>query len=198
MNEKPILFSSPMVMAILEGRKTQTRRVVKGTALDWLQPNMFSPVYVAHPENRLSPYGYAGDQLWVRETFRCEEVGEYGVDGVRYKADDTFREIENSQEASDKWIEAYREDGKWRPSIFMPRWASRIQLEIVNVRVERVKSISEEDAKAEGVGAWHDTPRGTMYSPEFKLLWNKINHVRGFGWSLNPWVWVVEFKVVKP
>ncbi len=125
----------------------------------------------------------------MRETFRCEELEPYGEDGVRFRADGVFRGIENSQEASEKWMEAYREGGKWRPSIFMPRWASRITLEVVNVRVERLQDISEVDALAEGI----DLPGAKL---QYRTLWENINAGRGFGWDVNPWVWVVEFKVV--
>lgn len=200
MNEKPILFSAPMVNAILEGRKTQTRRVVTGKiALEWLQSGGFSPNFVADPGNFLSPYGYAGDQLWVRETWKCEELEPYGEDGVRFRADGVFRGIENSREASDKWADAYREGAKWRPSIFMPRWASRITLKVVNVRVERVQEISNDDAIAEGVdmsGLCTNTGPQTYSQFQYQMLWNEINDGRGFGWDINPWVWVVEFKVV--
>lgn len=200
MNEKPILFSGEMVRAILEGRKTQTRRVVKpkGVSNDvaqWLHS-------MAKGVDMPCPYGQPGDQLWVRETWKCEEL-DSGLDGVRYRADDDFRAIENTQEASDAWCDAQRDGGKWRPSIFMPRWASRINLDIVNVRVERVQNISSLDAKAEGVsGVWKNPPENEKYyrrvllNPyvaNYSVLWDEINGPRGFGWDVNPWVWVVEF-----
>lgn len=208
MNQKPILFSAPMVLAILEGRKTQTRRVVTGKiALEWLQPGGFTPNFIADPGNFLSPYGYSGDRLWVRETFKCEELDPYGEDGVRYRADNAFVMIENTPEASERWGDAYREGGNWRPSIFMPRWASRITLEVVNVRVERVQKITRDDAKAEGVSpVWsYDGKKDPSYFERsvlnpyvanYSVLWDEINGKRGFGWDVNPWVWVVEFKVV--
>lgn len=80
----------------------------------------------------------------------------------------------------------------------MPRWASRINLLIKSVRVERLQKISEADAKAEGVTAWHDTINGTVYAPEFKALWDTINAKRGHSWASNPWVFVIEFEVIKP
>lgn len=209
MNEKPILFSAAMVRAILQGSKTQTRRVVKGMALEWLQPDTFSPMFVADPENYLSPYGYAGDALWVRETWKCEELLPNGLDGVRFAADGAFRAIENTQAAADAWLDARRDENKWRPSIFMPRWASRINLKIVNVRIERVQDITRDDAKAEGVSnlwTWNAEINAkhpeyfsrallNPYIANYSLLWDEINAKRGFGWDVNPWVWVVEFKV---
>jgi len=204
--EKPILFSGEMVRAILEGRKTQTRRVVKPQLekrLEHLAGEWFTYYWMSgglwNDAGKIArcPYGQPGDRLWVRETWKCEEMEPYGEDGVRFQADNEFYTIRNTLEASQKWMEARREGGKWRPSIFMPRWASRITLEVVKVRVERVQEINEEDAKNEGVSAWHDTPSGTTYVPEYKLLWDKLNASRGFGWKVNPWVWVVEFKSVE-
>ncbi len=191
MNEKPILFSAAMVLAILEGRKTQTRRVIM-PQIEWDEA-----IYQRRKSGTIDQftfsefiqrcfYGEVGDRLWVRETWKCEELEPYGEDGVRFRADGVFRGIENSREASQKWADANREGGKWRPSIFMPRWASRITLEVVNVRVERVQEISEEDAMAEGV----TSPGAKLH---FRKLWDEINDKRGFGWDANPWVWVVEF-----
>lgn len=203
MKERPILFSAEMVRAILDGRKTQTRRVVKGMALDWLQPGMFSPKFVADPANYLSPYGYAGDRLWVRETW---QIVYERMDGQRF----TYP-IEGARQ---RWIEYAasprdeHEPPKWRPSIFMPREFSRITLEVVNVRVERVQEISREDAKAEGVSnLWRwDQARNEKHPEHFvrgvlnpfvanySMLWDEINGKRGFGWDVNPWVWVIEFR----
>jgi hypothetical protein len=179
--ERPILFSSPMVRAILEGRKTQTRRVIgNGTAEDiyrrWADPEQ-SPQVV-----RLAcRYGQPGDLLWVRETWATDDDKTFW-----YRADG----------------ETYNAGLPWRPSIHMPRAASRITLEIVSVRVERVQDISREDARAEGLtwvaptwgipgiaNSWNGDPRES-----FKALWNDINAKRGHGWDSNPWVWVVEFK----
>lgn len=202
MKERPILFSGEMVRAILEERKTQTRRVVKGTALDWLQPGMFSPKYVADPANYLSPYGYAGDRLWVRETWQM--VYER-MDGQRFT-----HPIENARQ---RWVEYAasprdeHEPPKWRPSIFMPRKYSRITLEVIDVRVERVQAISREDAKDEGMSSawiWDSTRfekhpehfERSILNPRianFSVLWDEINCKRGFGWEANPWVWVIEF-----
>jgi len=181
MDVHPILFSGPMVRAILKGRKSQTRRVVTGMALDWLRPTGFTPQFVADPENGLCRYGYRGDRLWVRETW-LQDGNSY-----LYKAD--FGETS---------------EFRWKPSIHMPRKASRLTLEIVNLRIERLQDISRDDAKAEGVSnIFHNSPehfeRGVLnpYVANFSILWDKINAKRGFGWDVNPWVWVIEFKEVK-
>ena len=161
-------------------------------------------------------YGKPGDRLWVRETCRAHEISDqearddtyklefehppYGLDGVIYQADGQFIHIENSPEASEKWVDLYRyrgERGAKVPSIHMPRWASRITLEITDVRVERLQSISEEDAQAEGALAVAlDVGAATVWSYRegFKQLWISINGPDS--WDANPWVWVVEFKQV--
>lgn len=168
MSTRPILFSGPMVRAVMEGRKTQTRRKMK------TPPDCF--------ENPLSvlfacPYGQVGDRLWVRESFAvCED------NNIFYKAD-------GKPDPWDGW------DGvKWKPSIHMPRQASRITLEITGIRVERLNDISEADAIAEGCQC-AGVPASLTNRGAFAKLWESIN---GFdSWSVNPWVWVVEFKVVK-
>ena len=190
MKERPIIFSWEMVRAILDGQKTQTRRVITPAHLDL-------KIKILEGE-LLSPYGYPCDRLWVRETWRAEELVISGLDVIRYQADNHYRPIENNQEAADLWMAVHKEGNPWRPSIFMPRWASRITLEIINIRPERLQEISEVDAKAEGVGAWHNTIGGTIYKPEFRFLWDSINAERGYGWEANPWVWVIEFKRIMP
>ena len=193
MAERPILFSAPMVRAILAGTKTQTRRVVKpqpaergdnGGAFMEIIPSLlpsrgglFDVRYALdNPRAIRCPYGQPGDRLWVRETFGHFERNENFKPGaeVFYRADGNCLELE-----------------PWRPSIHMPRWASRITLEITGVRVERLQDISEADAYAEGIqhcDLWGDgTPRGF-----YRVLWEQIN---GAGsWDASPWVWVVEFK----
>jgi hypothetical protein len=181
MNEHPILFSEKMVRAILAGKKGQTRRIVKGTALDWLQPNMFSPKYVALPENYLSPYGYAGDLLWVRETFlRDGEIYLYKADFGKGVLSDSWR-------------------GHWKPSIHMPRKASRLALEITELRIERLNDISESDAIAEGAtpSIVGDDLDYLKYRAGFQTLWNSINAKRGYEWESNPFVWVVSFQITR-
>lgn len=178
MKERPILFSGEMVRAILDGRKTQTRRVVKPPP-----PSNSGGTSEIFALAKQCPYGQPGDWLWVRETWAPAATEGYD------KRDD----------GGLIWYRATDERvcmGPWRPSIFMPRQVSRIMLEITDVRVERLQDITEEDAKAEGVAAWHDTANGTVYRPEFEMLWDSINGKRGYGWDMNPWIWVIEFKKV--
>ncbi|MGO4278253.1 hypothetical protein [Cupriavidus sp. RAF20_2] len=187
--ERPILFSGAMVRAILDGRKTQTRRPVKGWALDWLQSDKFTPEYVADRANRACPYGQAGDRLWVRET--------HGYGGDAYAPDLYYRATH-----PDAPIQ-----GRWHPSLHMRREDSRLVLEITGVRVERLNECSDADAVAEGL---HVLPASGRYvvSPGeqyagladhdpravYADLWDRIN---GAGaWEANPWVWVVEFRKV--
>lgn len=178
---KPILFSGPMVRAILEGRKTQTRRIVKP------QPdNAIRPVPDEDPEpywnvggfrlrsdasNPIRPKARPGEEMWVRETWN----GTQG-EGVAYRA-----------------TEPHMDGEPWRPSIFMPRWASRLTLAVKAVRVERLQGISEQDAKAEGVIPGERSPSLLPCQRAYRELWNEIN---GPGsWDANPWVWVYEFEV---
>jgi hypothetical protein len=203
MKERPILFSASMVRAILDGTKTQTRRVVKpsrgrpieflgGGGLDgpdWNNPECWgyewqdSASFVTlkadpmemHQYTYPCPYGQPGDRLWVREAF-CDDWKEER--GFVYRADGGF-----DGEMTDAGC-------KWRPSIHMPRAASRITLEVTGVRVERLQDISEADAQAEGC-ADVDYSAGRTYRHAYRDLWESIN---GEGaWSLNPWVWVVSF-----
>jgi len=200
--ERPIIFSGAMVRAILAGTKTQTRRIVKPQPA-WTD---ISPALLAR-----CPYGTPGDRLWVRETWRTMEREEDMVDGVRFLADAAFVPIENTRQAADAWVAAHA-NGKhgvsFRPSIHMPRWASRIDLEITRVRIQRLQEISEEDARAEGVdelevkvtevngkpaggGIVLDAPR-----VRFCALWKHING--SDSWPSNPVVWVLDFKRVRP
>jgi hypothetical protein len=188
MKEKPILFSTPMVKAILDGRKTMTRRVMNP------QPDIALGIgeVCKHGSDNANewikcccPY-QIGIKLWVRETFRYFDDGdlyykEYFGDSIPVHSDDDPY----------KW--------KWTPSIFMPREASRINLEITNIRVEKLQDTSTEDIKAEG---WDD--RGLLFpnvNTDYKCrnkwfipLWDLINAKRGYGWDVNPWVFVIEFK----
>jgi len=203
MRERPILFSGAMVRAILEGRKTQTRRAIKP------QPEMLDSGDCRVRVNRdwhtgpvdylildvmprfACPYGQPGDRLWVRETFGYRDDGK-----LYFRADQTLGQFN---------VE------RWRPSIHMPRRVSRITLEITDVRVERLQNISEEDAVVEGLdallyvsdglGNWVPPDGETLSSTYpsakhwFSCLWESIN---GPGsWSANPWVWVVEFKRIE-
>jgi hypothetical protein len=198
MKERPILFSSPMVRAILEGRKTQTRRIVKPChmVMDHGEDAAGQCIDAGYiPCFPLCPYGHRGDRLWVRETWCCVHgvPSSGGVphpdDFVRYRADGGPGE------------QVITDVRCWHPSIHMPRVYSRILLEIVAVRTERLIDISEADSLAEGVNVHpdhHGKPRDSIYSPvsAYRDLWESIN---GPGsWAANPWVWVVEFKRIKP
>lgn len=244
---RPILFSGPMVRAILAGRKTQTRRVVKFPA--WMQdadggqspeiPQQFDgyqdmvPITAGHVESYCHcPYGQPGDELWVRETWvECLHTSP-GTDQPHVCDGDKLIEHATQYEGSDgkkHWrydgrVICYRAtsdvefcdgDGftgdmanrddmpRWRPSIHMPRWASRITLAVTDVRVERLQDISEADAIAEGVeltqqsqGLYYKHPSDqrmtAVASLAFQWLWESINGPDS--WDANPWVWVVEFE----
>lgn len=188
--DRPILFSAPMVRAILDGSKTQTRRVVKplplrlsaGTfPLETDIEGLMSPAMLAR-----HPYGQPGDRLWVRETFSTHDLP---PDEVYYRAT-IIEDGLTPQEACET---------RWRPSIHMPRWASRITLEIKSVRIERLNDISEPAAIAEGVSS--NCPVGYIpahqASPHtycFSQLWDSA-YGQG-AWAGNPFVWVIEFEKV--
>lgn len=198
--ERGIIFSAPMVRAVLEGRKTQHRWVIapQPTSLPEQGTGLWHHVRGAKWESGLPylcPYGKPGDRLWVRETWAMNEP----PSGAIYRATDQ-KQVEA--------IHYKRANFKWTPSIHMPRWASRLTLEITNVRVERVQQISEEDAITEGIetdGCGHfknysDPTDDVMWLSligSFAGLWDSINFKRGHGWDSNPWVWVIAFKQVK-
>lgn len=216
--ERPILFSAPMVRAILEGRKTVTRRVIKPQPNwdgKWFQWDGHAPnskdgavggntIEAADLLCWSSPYGKRGDRLWVREAFGLQ-VRHYGGgtgEHIVYRATNPNAIYCKSAEGSQYPV-------KWKPSIHMPRHSSRILLEITAVRVERLQDITEEQAKAEGVrlytdhaelGDWWHVEGIETYSADprrsFELLWASINGAES--WDANPWVWVVEFKRVTP
>jgi len=199
--ERPILFSASMVRAILEDRKTVTRREVKKrAALDCLASG-FEPAFLALPGNAdLCPYGKPGDRLWVRETWYCDH---FDVQQGPYLQPADMTDLDEARENGDLVYAAdgltpYEQDQpKWKPSIHMPRWASRILLEITDVRVERLQDISEDQAQAEGV---RGIPRCRSLYPTddyrfpFKDLWGSINGASA--WDTNPWVWAVSFRRV--
>lgn len=217
MKERPILFSGAMVRALLAGTKTQTRRVMKpqptgfvggpGVQLRNGSPAPLVPIDEdAGPCGReiRCPYGQPGDRLWARETCRADELPD-GLDGVRYLADRGWRAIENTRQAADDWVKLNHYCGKRGatvPAIHMPRWASRITLEITGVRVQRLTDISEGDARAEGARECDPvsgrevllagrSQRGSFVL-HYRHIWEQIN---GPGsWDANPWVWAVEFK----
>jgi hypothetical protein len=179
MSERPILFSGEMVRAILAGRKTQTRRVARLNASGRVQLRG-RQWHVGDPCAILAcPYGVAGDQLWVRETWRQAS----GSNCYHYRAD--------PDEVS---------GGPWKPSIFMPRHGSRIRLEIAGVRIQRLQEIGAEDAIAEGTRAISvaEVPRQAALSErqDFSRLWDSINSKRA-PWDSNPWVWALSFVRVK-
>lgn len=224
--ERPILFSGPMVRAILEGRKTMTRRVVKPQPPKGVTDivRLCSEFVAAYPNRKAikpfdytatCPYGQPGDRLWVRETWRVGAWSEEGKIAVDYKADGYCRrewltvDDENLfarlwQQSTDDAIAAIGQRERyewnpgsspcrWRPSIHMPRWASRLTLEILSVRVERVQDIRDDDAEREGVDTTNASIPG--YCRErFRRLWDSINAASGYGWDANPLVWVVEFR----
>lgn len=209
MKERPIIFSAPSVRAILSGAKTQTRRVMKvrchsicegddGKLWPWSENAELAEDFW-HP----CPFGKPGDRLWVRETCRAEAIDDEGLCGVRYVADGQFMPIANTREASDRWVQLYwyrGMEGATVPQIHMPRWASRMTLEITDVRVERLQDISEADAVAEGCRPIRPeivldgliVRLGRSAVEEFRLVWEQI-HGEG-SWEKNPWVWVIEFK----
>ena len=218
MSDRPIIFSGPSVRAILEGRKSQTRRALKPQPPtgEWdvgllRAAKIFPTVVDRHGEEQPGtecfgatsecgewclrcPYGGPGDRLWVRETWLQECGGDNSCRAcIVYRADSS--------------------DGKlgpgfvWKPSIFMPRWASRLTLRINDVRVQRLQEISEVDCLAEGIPPLSDSDYWTppipknpntraIYGGAYCKLWNEINAARGFGWDANPWVWVIEFERV--
>jgi hypothetical protein len=205
--ERPILFSGPMVRALLAGAKTQTRRIVKDPPRHWSEwldvdglwhPTGYTEIgpssrglfiwatllndgRVVPP--RPSPYGVPGDRLWVKETFDAPP-GSDRIAEVAYRAD--------CVRAGD--------GGPWRPSIYMPRWASRITLEVTAVRAERLRSISEDDALAEGTLGIIDPELPPSFRhgavKAFSVLWDSINY-KTAPWASDPWVWVVGFRVLR-
>ena len=223
MKEKPILFSGPMVRALLAGTKKQTRRVVKpegahhvfqfrGTTAaagadeptgEW---GWCGSERVINDHIRC-PYGKPSDRLWVRETWSpdppCDGAWAYTAwagcrEGQIAGVPERFRHPEYCNYAAD-WP---HEPIIWTPSIHMPRWASRLTLEITDVRVERLQDINEHDAAAEGVATWAPgalSPDSLQADPsdQFRWLWGSINGP--YSWDENPWVWVVEFtRIDKP
>ncbi|HBY5250639.1 hypothetical protein [Klebsiella pneumoniae] len=215
--EKGLIFNSEMVRAILDGRKTQTRRIMKPQPEPcprgghWWPSNVFKTML--HVEDEMQngkggwgglvgdacPFGDVGDRIWVRETWA--EAGASAPDLKLYRANypehvpSIYENVPPAKEI------------RWTPSIHMPRWASRILLEITDVRVERLNAISEEDATAEGVppaGSLLPDYPGTFLTPKgdfatakvaFQRLWESIYGEES--WNANGWVWVIEFKRVE-
>lgn len=215
MSEKPIPMCGEMVIATLEDRKTQTRRIVKmpfcseGATLTRMQSGFKDgtrPVFGVDGEpNAFSvacPYGQPGRKLWVRETWKphcdCDANGvitdEHPLGTcVKYRADGAMIKPDRWNEEQGYWCESNENTKKWRPSIFMPRWASRITLEITGVKVERLLNIKHNDALAEGVEYDVSKEDGSPLM-RFRKLWDSINS-KG-SWASNPYVWVITFKRV--
>lgn len=243
MKEHGILMSAPMVKAILAGRKSVTRRIVKVGKLlpDSMQRSPSAGAWWSDPGGWIEcPYGRVGDRLWVREAWKypgsCWSSEQpnviahsivYAADGARRiivrphdvnapqkdgipahicrcsgKGDEFERYHDHAEELTRYWARSW-------PSIFMPRWASRITLTVTDVRVERLQEISEEDARAEGCEAWVSGHGPVGYQPErteyhglasfrhgYEMLWQDINGERA-PWSSNPWVWVIAFRRVE-
>jgi hypothetical protein len=251
MKERPILFSAPMVRAILDGSKTQTRRVAPIADLDiklhgrdmvswgvsFSKPT--KGVLASYSGGKFSddqarriiasqfnPYGQPGDRLWVKENYRftndldrysASQIAQLCLDAgykspwapIHFEADGQRKNWEHTSTPQHEGVPVA---GKLRPNIFMPRWASRIDLEITGVRVERLQDISEEDAIAEGVERHPDFPtmwkRGPLHGDQntmtntafprlaYRSIWEQISGPES--WDANPWVWVIEFRRIKP
>ncbi|UQY33550.1 hypothetical protein K8U54_17760 [Pseudomonas fulva] len=231
--ERPILFSGPMVRAILDGRKTVKRRAMKVQPHDGASvtverfnttvtdrqgnqdagPEVFGAWWSDGECSLTCPYGQPGDRLWVRETWSVEMLAGYSEEGgysseyeLRYRADDSEREISVAAGEPDPWINLYdSQRGEWRPSIHMPRAACRILLEVTDVRVERLQDITGDQAEAEGGDSAmcrqfletspsrHECKEAVIHG--FAGLWASING--DDSWHANPWVWLVEFKRIE-
>lgn len=210
MKERPVIFNGEMVRAILDGRKTQTRRIMKvqpessGFGLRFITESLNNrdtgkyfwsqsdACGINKPRSKpfLSPFGQVGDRLWVRETFAAFDADWKHPGKPHDLRDGPWPNVVYPASV------AKIPDGTCRPSIHMPRWASRITLEITAVRVERLNDISEEDAKAEGVAPSQHiiTPPEALYRVGFLKLWQSIYGAES--WSANPWVWVIDFRRV--
>lgn len=215
--ERPILFSAPLVKALLAGTKSQTRRLVKNAPPDadgcerqvgmdggeffrFLRPGRIDP-------GIRCPFGGRGDRLYVRETWSHDGPD---LDSVRATHEDIMGPADGLGYGPYYRATMHPDEAEtlvWRPSIHMPKWASRITLEVTGVRVERVQDITEEDAKAEGVMPFPYDPEGDCwtaaepsqkYRTAFNYLWGEINGWDGpKSWAAGPWCWVVSFKVVR-
>lgn len=193
MKERGMIFNGEMVRAILDGRKTQTRRTVKPQPdEDGLAKVTNGPWVDTSERNYRCPFGAAGDRIWVRETFCPVDDTQYG--GKKWVDYRTTPKFEASYPAGWDCAPNDAEALKWRPSIHMPRWASRILLEITDVRVERLKSICDGDAIREGCST-ADMKSGDCVADVFARLWASIYGDES--WNSNPWVWVIEFRRVE-
>ncbi|MFB4504341.1 hypothetical protein ACE3JA_19710 [Enterobacter hormaechei subsp. xiangfangensis] len=211
MKERGMIFNGEMVRAILDGRKTQTRRIVSDRHLNLI--DVGSQIGECYPlgcgidhQNSQSyyrehcPFGKPGDRIWVRETYQgplfdYEHMESYLEDSSKFEKPDFCFYRADGKPAPDFYDADDNLHCGWRPSIHMPRWASRLTLEITGVRVERLSSVSEEDAGKEGYPA-DPSPYGGRMDKWlwFRQLWDGIYPEQSF--KHNPWVWVIEFKVV--
>lgn len=201
MREKPIIFSTEMVKAILDGRKTQTRRLAKPQPepgpgngdYSWRwQEHSWEEANLVQALHESAPY-QPGDVLWVRETFYVNyyrnEWPDFTVEQLReqtYYAADGLPDFEGEEYGL-----------RWSPSIHMPRWAARIFLKVTAVLAERLQEITTYEAESEGTNPWDAVelrPGETSCIAAFRQLWNSIYSKRGLGWDANPWVWVYEFE----
>ncbi|HDV9412925.1 TPA: hypothetical protein RKV49_002396 [Raoultella ornithinolytica] len=225
MKERGMIFNGEMVRAILDGRKTQTRRIMAPQPADDIERSAFpnpdaigwkSSLKHKHGSTtaHFCPFGAVGDRIWVRETFQGP-LFDYEQMEAFLEDSSKFEKPEFCQYAADGGHRPEYQDADdnlrygWRPSIHMPRWASRITLEITDVRVERLNAISEEDAEAEGINmealadsqdrydciADHNMTGRPTATGAFKYLWESIYGAEN--WQANPWVWVIEFKRVE-
>lgn len=217
MKERPILFSAPMVLAILEGRKTQTRRITRRQPFEdcgeIVCSNYHPTIIDRHGEEApgdetygayslcgdwacKSPYGKPGDRLWVKETWQETDMPD-GTPIIAYRAggyqfigakESGEHFLIGTDESRNKEYVAH----KWKPSIFMPKWASRVQLEITGVRLERLQKLTRGDAMNEGC----PFPNINRLDPLewYRTLWGEINGAES--WAANPWVWVIDFRRV--
>ncbi len=201
MKERGMIFNGEMVRAILDGRKTQTRRIIKDCTVGRDQISKFIQIEKkfigCYPEDvpelirECCPYGVPGDRIWVREAFRVHSRAT-DVATLVYKASERNSWTEQTRRVPVAVCNKPATPEKWTPSLHMPRWASRILLEITGVRVERLRSMSQDDARAEGVIAASGPMEAGL---AFRELWDSIYGEES--WKANPWVWVIEFKRVE-
>jgi hypothetical protein len=212
MKERPILFSAPMVRAILEGRKSQTRRVIdpQPDIPHWMSLIEMEPKNGLARFRKVAPdwpddsrddiycqYGKPGDRLWVRETWKTDrEYDPWAPCQIDSGASIFFMADQCAHRINHRFECGPHEWGKTRSSIHMPRWASRITLEITGIRVERLQNISAADVAAEGVEPEDGKtyPAIGIHTAAYMELWDAINAKRGHPWESNPWVWVIEFR----
>lgn len=228
MKETPLLMKDQMVVATLDDMKTQTRRVNGldyinkksnpddwriGTPEEWKAPTENRPAIGGYPKEPYHifrnvhtgrmvaipcPYGKAGDRLWVREAWRI--TGGFADTPIRELSPAYGNNLQFRADRDESYID------KYHPSIFMPRWACRLRLDLLDVRVQRIQEIDELDIQAEGISpfsaTYYDEDGGKDFDPDeyrghFQELWNSINAKRGYGWNVNPWVWVLVFRRIE-